>query len=132
SSKVPLWLIQRCLQVYLSDSTQSSFQLRLQQQQKILLEKKFQNFEKQIESIINIHSYIITKKIFSNNSMNFIENDFYIDLKHCFDTKQINMIDYRNYIQNQDEQILINYIKQSNDPLNLIKLISNPLQTMNN
>jgi len=42
----------------------------------------------------------------------FIENDFYIDLKHCIDINRINMIDYTNYIQNEDEQILINYIKQ--------------------
>ncbi|CAF1460318.1 unnamed protein product, partial [Rotaria sordida] len=41
ASKVPLWLIQRCLQVYLSDSTQSSLHLRLEQ--KILSKKKFTN-----------------------------------------------------------------------------------------
>ncbi|CAF3088863.1 unnamed protein product [Rotaria sp. Silwood2] len=130
SSNVPLWLTQRCLQVYLSDSTQSSLNLRLQQ--KNLSEKKFTNFEKQMEQITNIHSYIITKKVFSNNSMNFTENDFYIDLKHCFETNQITMIDYRNYIQYEDEQIFINYIKQSIDPLNLVKLIADPLQSMNN
>jgi hypothetical protein len=37
-----------------------------------------------------------------------------MDLKHCLDTKRMNMIDYTNYIQNEDEQILINYIKQVN------------------
>jgi hypothetical protein len=46
--------------------------------------------------------------------ISFIENDFYMDLKHCLDTKRMNMIDYTNYIQNEDEQILINYIKQVN------------------
>jgi hypothetical protein len=46
-----------------------------------------------------------------------IENDFHIDLKHCLDTKRMNMIDYTNYIQTEDEQILINYIKQVNNRL---------------
>ncbi|CAF4046788.1 unnamed protein product [Rotaria sp. Silwood2] len=59
---------------------------------------------------------------------NFIGNDFYTDLKHCFDTNQMNVIDYRNYIQyeHEHEQILINYIKQSTDPLHLVKHIADP------
>jgi hypothetical protein len=48
--------------------------------------------------------------IFLFNS--FIENDFYIDLKHCLDTNRMIMIDYTNYIQTEDEEILINHIKQ--------------------
>jgi len=52
------WLTHRCLQVYLSDLTQPALHLRLQQ--KI-------NSNKQIEQLIDIHSYLISKKIFSNN-----------------------------------------------------------------
>ncbi|CAF3152383.1 unnamed protein product, partial [Rotaria sp. Silwood2] len=46
----------------------------------------------------------------------------------CFDTNQMNVIDYRNYIQyeHEHEQILINYIKQSTDPLHLVKHIADP------
>ncbi|CAF3428145.1 unnamed protein product [Rotaria socialis] len=130
ATKVPLWLTQRCLHVYLSDSTQASFELRLQQ--KILSEKQFPKLEKQIEQIVHIHSYIITKKIFSNNWMNFVESDFYIDLKHLFDTNQMNMIDYANYIENDDEHILMKYIKKSMDPSTLVKTIPDPSQSMNN
>jgi hypothetical protein len=56
------WLIERCLQVYLSDLTQSSLHLRLQQ--KLLSEK---NLNKKIEQILDIHTYLISKKVFSYN-----------------------------------------------------------------
>jgi hypothetical protein len=56
------WLTQRCLQVYLSDSTQSALYLRLQQ--KISSNDKFR---KSNEQILNIHTYLLSKKVFSNN-----------------------------------------------------------------
>jgi hypothetical protein len=48
------------------------------------------------------------------SEISFIENDFSIDLKHCLDTKRVKMLDYANYIQNEDEQILIDYIQRVN------------------
>jgi hypothetical protein len=51
------WLIERCLQVYLSNLSQSSLYLRLQ--------KKM--FTKQIEQLVDIHTHLISKKIFSHN-----------------------------------------------------------------
>ncbi len=35
-------------------------------------------------------------------SISLTENDFYIDLKHCLKTNRMNMIDYANYIQNDE------------------------------
>ncbi|CAF1651003.1 unnamed protein product [Adineta ricciae] len=37
------------------------------------------------------------------------------------------MIDYTNYIQTEDEQILMNYIRQSTDPCALVRQISDPI-----
>ncbi|CAF1139632.1 unnamed protein product [Adineta steineri] len=126
-TKVPHWLIQRCLQVYLSDSTQSALYFRLQQ--KLSSFENFKKLHKQIEPILHIHTYMISKKIFPNN---FTENNFFIDLKHCFDTNQTNMIDYTNYIQNEDEHTLIHYLKQSSDPSSLVKILPDPLQLPTN
>ena len=56
------WLTQRCLQVYLSDSTQSALQLRLEE--KLLSDKRFSKSEQ----ILQIHTHLISKKIFLNNS----------------------------------------------------------------
>ncbi|CAF1650884.1 unnamed protein product, partial [Adineta ricciae] len=50
------------------------------------------------------------------------------DLNHHINTNQSNMIDYTNYIQTEDEQILMNYIRQSTDPCTLVRQISDPIQ----
>ncbi|CAF1452285.1 unnamed protein product, partial [Rotaria sordida] len=110
ASKVLVWLPQRCLQVYLRDSIQPSLHPRLQQ--KILSKKKLQIYKNKLNKFLK---FIV---ILSQKS--FIENDIYIDLKHYFDTNQVNMINYRNYIQYENEQILINYIKPVNYVLLLI------------
>jgi hypothetical protein len=59
------WLTQRCLQIYLSDSTQSALHLRLKE--KLLSEKRFVKSEKEIEQIVDIHTHLISKKVFLNN-----------------------------------------------------------------
>lgn len=86
-------MIQRCLQVYLSDLNQSALQLRLEQ-----------NYPSNSQ-LIQIHTEIISKKIFGKNSTMFIEKDFHID-------RQSKAFDYRNYIENEDQSIFINYLQQ--------------------
>lgn len=92
------WLIQRCLQVYLSDFNQSALQLRLEQ-------------TSSRKQLIQIHTEMISKKIFGDNWTMFTENDFHIDLQHSSQTK---IFDYQNYIENEDQGIFIDYLQQVN------------------
>ncbi len=48
-----------------SHSSQSSLYLYLQQ--KMFAEKRFSQSEKQIEEILQIHTHLISKKVFANN-----------------------------------------------------------------
>jgi hypothetical protein len=52
------WLTQRCLQVDLSDLSQPALHLRLEQ--KIPSNKR-------VEQLLDIHTYLISKKIFTKN-----------------------------------------------------------------
>ena len=118
------WLTQRCLQVYLSDLNQSTLHLRLQQNLPS---------NPRIEQLINIHTQIISKKIFAHNWTKYVhderelshgeifhlifsltEKDFHIDVKDCLERNSMSMIDYSNYIENEDELILMNFLQRVN------------------
>lgn len=77
-----------------------------------------------MDKVISIKIQNLGKNDFYFSLNSFIENDFYIDLKHSFDTNQINMIDYTNYIQNEDEHVLMKYIKKVNNSVFLLFFLS--------
>ncbi|UJR29306.1 hypothetical protein I4U23_010520 [Adineta vaga] len=125
-SQIPHWLTQRCLQVYLSDSTPSALQLRLQQ--KLLLNETYRKFNKQIDQTLDIYTYFISKRVFAKNWTSLTENNLYMDLNHYLNIKSSTTLDYTNYIQTDDEQILIDYLKQSTNPCSVIRQIPDSIR----
>ena len=100
-----------CLQLDLSEWTQTSLCLSLRE--KLLVNRRRTSSEKQrLESMIDIHSHLVAKRIFRDTSST--EMDFLVDCDHCLNTSQKNIIDYSSCISTEDQSVLVNHIERVN------------------